>query len=266
MTELHPVFRKYSTQLWYILLSSAFFFFFIVIYRPFDMPQALEMGRDWFIPNAALMMCIVLVTLFITRSIFYFLRNSLGRNWWHFVGWTALEMVFLTYALALYLFLVGGRSVPYFEQLAICLQYTFMILVFPYFGITTICSLIGASTSAGSTKERDVIRFADANRQVKIALQKEAILYIRADENFVQIHYLDSGKVKRFSLRSTMQALGPLMEQYGLFRCHRSYYVNLSHIVAIRKDAGDMISAELNVQGETIPVSRRLYHTLLERI
>lgn len=265
MTEMPSIYRKYSTQLWYILLSSAFFFFFIVIYRPFEMPRDLDMGRDWFILNATLMMCIVLVTLTITRHIYYLLRNSLGKNWWHFVGWTALEMVFLTYALALYLYLMGGRSVPYFEQLAICLQYSFMILLFPYFGITVICALVDGATAAG-TPERDIIRFTDANRQVKIVLQKDAILYIRADENFVQIHYLDSGKVKRFSLRSTMQALGPLMEQYGLYRCHRSYYVNLSHIVAIRKDPGDMISAELNVEGETIPVSRRLYHTLLEKI
>lgn len=264
MTELPLIFRRFATQLWYVLLSTAFFFFFVVVYQPFGSAQMLDMGRDWFILNAVLMTCIVLGTLAIFRLVFYFLSAHLCRNWWAYTGWTALEMVALTYFLALYLYLMGGRAMPYFTLVAYCLQFTFMTLVYPYFGITVVCSLVAQPDVR--SRERDIIRFSDANRQVKIVLQKDAILYIRADENFVQIHYLDGGKVKRFSLRSTMQALGPLVEQYGLFRCHRSYYVNLSHIVAVRRDAGDMISAELNVPGEIIPVSRRVYHTLLERI
>lgn len=264
MTELPHIFRKFSTQLWYVLLSSAFFFFFVVVYQPFGMAQALDMGRGFFIPNAAIMMCIVLVTLMITRTVFYLLRANICRNWWFFSGWTALEMVVLTYFMALYVHLMGGRVVPYFTQLAICLQYTFLILWIPYFGITIVCLLV--DDLKAPVREMDVIRFVDANRQVKLALQKDAILYIKADENFVHIHYLDSGKVKDFALRSTMQAIAPLVEQVGIFRCHRSYYVNLSHIVAVRKDAGDMISAELNVPDQIIPVSRRVYHTLLEKI
>lgn len=264
MTELPQIFRRFSTQLWYVLLSTAFFFFFLMVYQPFGAAHALDMGRDWFILNALLMTSIVLVTLSIMRLIYYFISGAICRNWWSYTGWTTLEMVVLTYFLALYLYLMGGRSVPYFNQVAACLQYTFLTLVYPYFGISAVCTLVGLPESR--SLERDIIRFADANRQVKIVLQKDAILYIRADENFVQIHYLDGGKVKRFALRSTMQALAPLVAQYGLFRCHRSYYVNLAHIVAVRRDAGDMISAELNVPGETIPVSRRVYHTLLERI
>lgn len=259
-----PIFRKYTTQLWYALLSPAFFFFFVVVYRPFEMPQSLDMGRGMFIPNAALMMCVVLVTLMITRLVFYLLGRHLCRNWWNFVGWATVEMVILTYFMALYVYLMGGRVIPYFTELAICLQYTFLILWVPYFCITMVCVVVAFLREP--TRERDVIRFMDANRQVKIVLQKDAILYIRADENFVHIHYLDSGKVKDYALRSTMQAIAPVVEQFGIFRCHRSYYVNLLHIVAVRKDAGDMISAELNVPNQTIPVSRRVYHTLLEKI
>ena len=56
------------------------------------------------------------------------------------------------------------------------------------------------------------------------------------------------------------------MEQFGLFRCQRSYYVNLSHIVALRKDPNDIISAELDVPNITIPVSRKVYHALSARL
>ena len=264
MVELPPIFRRFPTQLWYVLLSSVFFFFFVVVYQPFHMAEALDMGRGLFIANAALMMCIVLVTLMILRTIFYFLSTHLCRNWWQYIGWTALEMTVLTYFLALYVYLMGGRTIPYFSQLAICLQYTFLILVYPYFGITIVSVVIAGEQVPA--RERDTIRFTDANRQVKIVLLKDAILYISAEENYVKIHYLDSGKVKEYTLRSTMSAIAPLVEQFGIFRCHRSYYVNLKHIVALRKDASDMISAELDVPHLTIPVSRRVYHTLSEKL
>jgi len=101
---------------------------------------------------------------------------------------------------------------------------------------------------------------------VKIVLLKDAILYVQADENYVKVHYLDNGRVKSYSLRSTMRAIAPLMEQFGLFRCQRSYYVNLSHIVALRKDPNDIILAELDVQNIAIPVSRKVYHALSERL
>ena len=265
MTELPSIYRRFSTQLWYVLLSAAFFFYFMAVYQPFGTAQALEMGRDLFIMNVTLMMCIVLVSLTITRSVFYLLRKQLSRNWWVFSVWILVDLVVLTYFLALYLYLMGGRTVPYFQQLAYCLQYTFLVLVYPYFGVTVVCSLIVRNETSATTPS-DVIRFVDASRQVRIVLRKDAILYIRAAENFVHIHYLDAGKVKVFPLRSTMQALAPLAEQYGFFRCQRSYFVNLSHISTIRKEAGDVISLEIDVPEETIPVSRRVYHTLLERI
>ena len=265
MKELPIILRKYTTQLWFFLFSSAFFFFFMAVYQPFGVRAALDMGRDLFIVNVALMTSIVLVTLCVLRTVFYFLSRHLCRNWWQYIGWVLLEFTILTYFLALYLYLMGGRTVPYFEQLAICLQYSFLVLSYPYFGITISC-VVASLFRQPVTRERETLRFLDANRQVKIVLLKDAILYVQADENYVKVHYLDNGKVKNYSLRSTMRAIAPMMEQFGFFRCQRSYFVNLSHIVALRKDPNDVISAELDVQNITIPVSRKVYHALSERL
>ena len=264
MIELPSLFYKFTSQLWYVLMSAVFFFFFVAVYQPFGMAQALDMGRGLFIFNVTMLMCIVLVLLLIFRLVFFLLKRNLCRNWIQYIAWTALEMTALTYSFALYLYLMSGHAFPYFTQLAICLQYTFLILVYPYFGITIVMFLV--SQLQTPQVSRDSIRFTDANRQVKIVLVKDAILYIKADENYVRIHYLDNGKEKDYSLRSTMSAIAPLMDHFGFFRCHRSYYVNLAHIVALRRDPGDMISAELDVPHCIIPVSRRVYHALSERM
>lgn len=265
MNTLPAIFRKYSTQLWYILFSTVFFFIFMVVYEPFGTKEAFDMGRGLFIVNVALMTSIVLVTLFIFRTIFYLLSQYLCRNWWQYIGWIMGEFTCLTYYFAIYLYFMGGKSVPYFEQVAYCLQYSFLTLIYPYFGITMSCVVVSLLHQPVS-RERETVRFLDANRQVKIVLLKDAILYVQADENYIKVHYLDNGKVKSYSLRSTMRAIAPLMEQFGFFRCHRSYYVNLSHIVALRKDPSDMITAELDVPNLVIPVSRKVYRELSQRL
>lgn len=265
MNQLPAIFRKYTTQLWYIIFSSAFFFLFMAVYQPFGTPEAFDMGRGLFIVNVAILTSILLVTLLIFRTLFYFLSRHLCRNWWQYIGWIMVEFMALTYFFALYLYLMSGRAVPYFEELAYCLQYSFLVLMYPYFGITIVC-VVAAGQPQNATRERESIRFLDASRQVKLVLLKDAILCVQADQNYIKVHYLDNGKLKVYSLRSTMRAIEPLMEQSGLFRCHRSYYVNTAHIVAVRKDPNDMISAELDVPSLTIPVSRKVYHALSERL
>lgn len=258
---------SFGVQLWYILLPAYFFFFMVTVYRPFGMEEALDMGRGLFYFNTTMLMCIILVSQLITRLIFWGIFKSVQRNWLGYIFWCFGELSVVTYFMALYLCLVGGAVTPYFTEVAICLQYSFLILTYPYFGITVICVLI-SDRLPGKEEEvaKDHIRFADSNNQVRIVLASKSILFIRAEDNYVKIHYLDNGKVKDYLLRATMNSIAPLVEPHNLFRCQRSWYVNLSHIVALRKDPDDMITVELDTEGITIPVSRVVYRDLSARL
>ena len=132
--------------------------------------------------------------------------------------------------------------------------------VFPYAAITSICTIVSLKSSR--IREVDSVKFTDKNGQVRIVLLKDAILYIKADENYIIIYYKDGEVVKDYTLRSSMSAITPLATRFGLFRCQRSYFVNPTHIIALRKDANDMYSAELDVPGHVIPVSRNRYSEL----
>lgn len=262
MQRIPDIFSRYTTQLWYILMIPFFFFGFIVVYRPFDMSTALDMGRGLFFINASIMMGIVLVWLLITRTLFHLLYRHLSHNWWQFIAWCFLELTGLTYFFALYLFLISRHALPYFEQLAVCLQYTFLVLAYPYIIITTICVVSSLTQKGDVPQSKDLIRFQDASRQVRLILDKDAVLFIKAEENYVRIHYLDNGRVKDYQLRATMAGIESLVQKYGLFRCQRSYFVNPAHITALRKDVNNMITAELDADGYVIPVSRALYKDL----
>jgi hypothetical protein len=263
MAVLPDLFRRYTTELWYILLAPFFFFVFMLVWTPFHSEAALDMGRGLFVFNVTMMMCIAIFTIFILRTIRFLLRDHLNRSWWALAAWNMLELTAITYFFALYLYLMDP-SMPYFNWLARCVPYSFLVLLFPYASIGVVCGLIAVSQSLPA--EKDLIRFATANRQVRLVLIKDAVLYVQAQENYVRICYLENGHPKDYVLRSTMVAIAPLMEHYGFIRCHRSYFVNPSHIVALRRDRDDVFSAELDIPDTVLPISKRVYQEMSQRL
>jgi len=263
MSALPPLFRHFTNELWYIFHLPFFFFVFMVVWVPFHSETDLDMGRSLFMFNVTMMMCIILVTLLLSRTVRYLLGSAVNRSWWQLLAWCALELTVITYFLALYLYLMDP-SVTYFRWVALSLQYSFLVLIFPYLLITGVCALVSAYQTPA--RERELVRFSDGSRQVRLVLLKDVILYVRAQENYVRIFYLDNGNVKDYTLRSTMRAISPLMEHFGFFRCHRSYYVNIAHIVALRRDRDDAFSAELDVPGTVLPISKRVYQELTEKL
>ena len=262
MKKIPHLYDRFTTMLWYILGIPVFFFLFVVVYRPFDTFPALEMGRDLFFFNASMLMCILLGVLLVSRTGFYFLHRRKRCNWWEYSAWILLELTVMSYLSALYIFLVSHHALPYFEQLAYCVEYIFLSLLFPYVIITLVCVIASASLDAEQPSGKNVIRFTDASQQVRLALDRQAVLFIKAEENYVKIHYTEGGGIKDYQLRSTMTAMEPLAARHGLFRCQRSYFVNPDHITALRKDAGGVMTAELDAGGFIIPVSKTLYREL----
>ena len=64
-----------------------------------------------------------------------------------------------------------------------------------------------------------------------------------------------------------MKSIEELCAEFGLLRCHRSYYVNPVHIKALRKERDGVILAELDVDmAQDVPVTKRYYDALSDRI
>jgi hypothetical protein len=191
--------------------------------------------------------------------LFFALPKFLCNNLWQFIGWIVVELAGMTFFIALYLTLMSGTG-SYFYNLALSLQYTFLILIVPYGAITGVFVII--SLNSPTVREVESVRFTDKNGQVRIVLLKDAILYIKADENYITVFYREGDTVRDYTLRTSMTAITPLADRFGLFRCQRSYFVNPTHIVALRKDVNDIYTAELDVSGLIVPVSRNKYPEL----
>lgn len=265
MKKLPEIFGTLGANIAYVLSLSLFFFFFAPVFRPFEMAEDLDMGRGLFFFNVTIMMCIIIGTLLITRTLFFLLFKHLGKSWWGYVGICLFELTAINYLEALYLTLMRGGEEAYFTQVAICLQYSFLILLIPI-TIETFVLLTISKADKPIPQSPSVVRFLDNKKQVKFAISRDAVLFISAEENYIRIHYFDESGVKDYLLRSSMTAIAPLAQKHGFCRCHRSYYVNPDHIKALIKDRSDQISVELGSSGIKIPVSRIYYPEISKRI
>ena len=177
-----------------------------------------------------------------------------------------MEVVFAGMMTSILVAVGWGGAIPYFTVMSKCLLYILAIVVFPYAIISLgvqVYVLGKRAQNVPFVDEKTLIRFYDEQKRLKLVLASTAVMYIEAEDNYVHIIYLDNGRVKDFTLRSSMRALEEVMERHNLVRCHRSYYVNPSHVDMVRKDENGYALAVLDREGmKQIPVSKRYYDNL----
>jgi two-component system LytT family response regulator len=63
----------------------------------------------------------------------------------------------------------------------------------------------------------------------KTTVTAETVIYLRAESNYSEV-FLTSGKI--VILSKTLKKLETVLEPLGFFRTHKSYLINLKHVVS----------------------------------
>lgn len=103
------------------------------------------------------------------------------------------------------------------------------------------------------------VEFYGLNKGEKIILQKEAILYVKASENYVKLFFVKNNSIHHEIFRNTLTAI---KEQAPfLYKSHRSYLVNISTIKTV---IGNSQNAKIQFHhdGLDIPLSKSYYNTI----
>lgn len=261
--------KGYGNQVKYAVLMPLFFFSFVFIYQPFGFDRMFDGigGKAW--PFHLLMQACILIGVYaLTRLIFSALYKYIPFRWWHYLVWCLGEMLVCSFFCALYtsLFYHKNGGMPYFTALRKCFEIVSMTLLFPYL-IGIMLRIISNKTNdlaaAGKAPEETLVKFYDEHKRLKLTIDPAAILYVSADANYINIHYLENEKVKKFQLRNSMKSLEADAAKHGLIRCHRSFYVNPRHIKVLSRDKDGVISTEFTREGvDRIPVSKQYFDQL----
>jgi DNA-binding LytR/AlgR family response regulator len=108
------------------------------------------------------------------------------------------------------------------------------------------------------------IHFVGDNKEEQLSVLPGDLRYIVSADNYVRIYYLNKGQLHGRVFRTTLKKLEEFVRGYPqLFRCHRSYIVNL---VCVQHVSGNAQGFKLHLVeiDEPIPVSRSLNRQLAE--
>lgn len=250
-----------ATMLLHILAVPVFYLSFILVYESRWIEHFLDANRDMVIFNALMLTCILIGIQLGSRIPMTVCRKSLSRmTWWQYALWSLAEIVVFTCFAALYMALIYGNY-GYFPALGQCLRLNFAILPYPYIVFALLMAQIRPDKPEAA--EEDLVRFVDSTGRLKLVIAHDVLLYIEAQENYVNIHYMEGEQQKEFSLRQSMRGIEELMEKHGIIRCQRSFFVNPRRVKVLRRDKEGLIQAELDARNaRPVPVSPKYYEDL----
>ncbi|MGN1215134.1 MAG: LytTR family DNA-binding domain-containing protein [Candidatus Cryptobacteroides sp.] len=262
MNDIPRLFHRFASQVWYITVIPVFFFSFLLVYSPVWAESFLDAGRDIYAFNVTMCMCIVLGCISISRVSFYYIWRKRSLQLITYSAFCVGEVVVMALFCGLYMWLMVHRSIPYLTAVGKMLEICAATLIYPYL-VISMSLYLADRTQRGDEIPKDLlVRFPDSQQRMKLVIAASAILFIEADENYVRIHYLESGVEKEFLLRNSMKKIDELVSRFGLVRCHRSFLVNPSHVKMLKKGKEGLLQAELDECPKLVPVSKRYYDNL----
>ena len=249
------------------LVVPIFILIFITFYKPQRIHGLLDMEHTNFAFNATIIFCIILVSISITRGWLYLIGRYKDISRTIYTVWCFAEMIIAALFSSLYVTLMLKEPVSYFEVAGIFILFLMTTAIYPY-GITWLAYELYAKNNEEkpATDDSSLIRFYDEYKKLRLVIAPEAVIFIKSEDNYVQIHYQDQNRTKKFILRSSMKALEETLAKRGLVRCHRSYFINPAYIKIVHRDSTGIIVAELKQTNfESIPISRK-YQDAITRL
>jgi DNA-binding LytR/AlgR family response regulator len=254
-----------------ILFTSLFALVFINAYFPFGADKWYNLTKLGFFTYSSLTILVGVLVVVISRILMYHISKRKIINIWQYLLWIFAEIFFMAVAYTLFekLFLKDERMVT--ELFKNSLRNTALVLLLPYSILWLYFSWKDkkeqierlADLPSISENTRNMIPFYDDKGILKFSIMKENLLYLESAENYVNICYLNKGKVSKYLLRDTLKKIEENFLGTEIIRCHRSYIVNFEKVKVIRKDRDGLKLAFDDPFVTDIPVSKTYVNTVM---
>jgi hypothetical protein len=255
-----------------ILFTSLFALVFINAYSPFGADRWYNLTKLEFFTYSSLTILVGVLVVVISRIIMYHITRKLSINIWQYLLWIFAEILSMAFTYALFekLFLKDSRM--FTDLVRTSSRNTALVLLLPYSILWLYFSWRDkkeqierlADSPAFLDNPRNMIPFYDDKGILKFSIKKENLLYLESAENYVNICYLNKGKVSKYLLRDTLKKLEENFSGTEIIRCHRYYIVNFEKVKVIRKDRGGLKLEFDNPSVTDIPVSKTYVNAVMQ--
>jgi hypothetical protein len=255
-----------------IIFTSLFALVFINIYSPFGADKWFNLTKLEFFTYSSLTILTGVLVVVISRIIMYQVCKRHAIILWQYLIWILAEIFFMALAYALFEKFLLNDNRFFTDLVKISSQHTALVLLLPYSVLWLYFSWRDkqeqidrlAGVQAFTANPRNMIPFYDDKGILKFSIKKENLLYLESAENYVNICYLNKGKVAKYLLRDTMKKSEENFSGTDIIRCHRSYMVNFDKVKVIRKEKEGLMLELDNPSAIDIPVSKTYVNSVMQ--
>lgn len=265
-------FARYR-QAWFF---GVFVFLFLFIFKPFGLdntgPDLLRITLGYGVVCFLVMIFLNVFVMRIFPNYFEEDRWTLGRD----LFWSMVNVMLIGFCNLLFSSWMGISNMNW-KTIAILQIYTALVGIFP-----VVVSLLWKENRLRNKHMRasealpvrqtfihessSTIQLTSENQGESFDLDKNDLLYLQSAENYVEVYFLENGKVQKRVIRNTLKRFAKDWEaQPSLFRCHKSYLINLTRVRAISGNAQGL-KAQVEHVDTSIPISRLLIDELKQRM
>lgn len=117
-----------------------------------------------------------------------------------------------------------------------------------------------------TTISEHLLTIPSDNINESLELKLVEFYYIRSSDNYIEVYYIKNGKGEKKLLRNSLKKVDELFQSHTqLFRCHKSYIVNLDKVARVSGNAQGY-KLHLSDMDDIIPVSRQYNEKIKERL
>ena len=111
----------------------------------------------------------------------------------------------------------------------------------------------------------ELLKFTSENNKEVLEIKLNDLLYIESADNYSKFYFRRNGQVGSSILRTSLSRVEKMYSHTELFRCHRTYIVQLRNVERI---SGNSQGYRFHFAGveEPVPVSRRMNEVVQERL
>lgn len=235
-----PLLDDFKSKLFLVFFCGIFSTFFISFFNPFNIKQITyesSLGNFLSISSVGIVGAIIL-----SFSQFY-LRKKANLNQFNlgqFLLWSVFEMIFICIGIFI---LFGESNEPFLQEFLLIINYTISLAILPY---VIACLLISVTKLSAKVREGEKLKtnspkqhlFKNEKGKVMLAIKLNQILFLKSENNYTSIYYLQNEKVKKKLIRTSLKKLEEELQVAFLMRIHRSYMVNLNQVVGVQREKG----------------------------
>ncbi len=254
---------------------------FILIFRPFDSGKWLEnigylsftpQEESWiYLAAATLTVLTAMGVIAVSRTMMYRYAKHHEISYLNYAFWILGELLSMALIYTTVVSVIGNHDIfGVLDIFTLTIGYTSCILLIPYATFLLYFSLKDKNMQLQKRireedEEKTHFNFKDERGELKLSVRTNALYYIEAADNYVLIHYFNSGKMQKFMFRYALKKIEDMYPQ-ALVRCHRSYIVNPLNVKVLRKTEDGLV-LDFGQEGlPNIPISKTYQHRVLDLI